>query len=113
VDGRGDPLSIAVTAAKVNDGKRIEEVSNAIVVKRQRTLLRRNKHLCADAGYRSAENPRIIDAHGFLLRHLPAAALVRSKRSAMALLSSSSALPRTVRARALSAAGNDRLRARD
>jgi hypothetical protein len=37
VDGRGVPLSIIVTAANVNDGKRIEEVLLAIVVKRKRT----------------------------------------------------------------------------
>jgi putative transposase len=66
VDGRGVPLSIVVTAANVNDGKRLDEVLNAIVVKRRRTPVRRNKHLCADAGYRSAENLRIIDAHGYI-----------------------------------------------
>jgi putative transposase len=66
VDGRGVPLSIIVTAANVNDGKRIEEVLGAIVVKRKRTPLRRSKHLCADAGYRSAEVLRIIDSHGYI-----------------------------------------------
>jgi putative transposase len=66
VDGRGVPLSIVVTAANVNDGKRIDEVLNAIVIKRERTPTRRNKHLCADAGYRSAENLQIIDAHGYI-----------------------------------------------
>jgi len=59
-------LSIIVTAANVNDGKRIEEVLLAIVVKRKRTPLRRSKHLCADAGYRSAEALRIIDSHGYI-----------------------------------------------
>lgn len=66
MDGRGVPLSIIVTAANVNDGKRIEEVLLAIVVKRKRTPLRRSKHLCADAGYRSAEALRIIDSHGYI-----------------------------------------------
>ena len=66
MDGRGVPLSIVVTAANVNDGKRIDEVLSAIVVNRRRTPVRRNKHLCADAGYRSAENLRIIDAHGYI-----------------------------------------------
>jgi IS5 family transposase len=36
------------------------------VVKRKRPPIRRTKHLCADAGYRSAENLRIIDAHGYI-----------------------------------------------
>lgn len=64
VDGRGVPLSIIVTAANVNDGKRLDAVLSAIVIKRP--PVRRSKHLCADAGYRSAENLRVIDAHGYI-----------------------------------------------
>lgn len=60
VGGRGVPLSIIVTGAKVNDGKRIDEVFSAIAVKRQQTPKRRNKHLCADAAYRSAEVLEVI-----------------------------------------------------
>ena len=59
-------MSLIVTAANVNDGKRIDEVLSAIVIKRERPPVRRNKHLCADAGYRSAENLRIIDEHGYI-----------------------------------------------
>ena len=66
MDGRGVPLSLIVTAANVNDGKRLDEVLQAIVVKRERPPVRRNKHLCADAGYRSAENLRVIDGHGYI-----------------------------------------------
>ena len=55
VDGRGVPLSLVVTAANVNDGKRLDEVLSAIVIKRKLTPLR-SKHLCADAGSRSADN---------------------------------------------------------
>ena len=66
MDGRGVPLSIIVTAANVNDGKRIDEVLSAIVIKRDPTPIRRSKHLCADAGYRSAEALRIIDSHGYI-----------------------------------------------
>ena len=66
VDGRGVPLSIVVTAANVNDGKRIEQVLDAIVITRKRPPMRRSKHLCADAGYRSAEALRIIDKHGYI-----------------------------------------------
>jgi len=66
VDGRGVPLSLIVTAANVNDGKRINEVLSAIVIQRESAPVRRNKHLCADAGYRSADNVRIIEAHGYI-----------------------------------------------
>jgi putative transposase len=66
VDGRGVPLSIVVTAANVNDGKRLNEVLSAIVIKRKRPPVRRSEHLCADAGNRSAENLRIIQAHGYI-----------------------------------------------
>jgi putative transposase len=59
-------LSIIVTGANVNDGKRIDEVLKAIVVKRPRTPVRRNKHLCADAGFRSKEAIGIMEAHGYI-----------------------------------------------
>ena len=55
-----------MTAANVNDGTRINEVLSTIVVEREPTPVRRNKHLCADAGYRSADNVRIIEAHGYI-----------------------------------------------
>ena len=55
-----------MTAANVNDGKRLDEVLSAIVVKRARPPQRRNKHLCADAGYRSADNLRVINKHGYI-----------------------------------------------
>jgi len=66
VDGRGVPLSIVVTGASVNDGKRLDAVLGAIMVDRAPTPLRRNKHLCTDAGYRSAENLRVIEEHGYI-----------------------------------------------
>ncbi|WP_169200595.1 IS5 family transposase [Aromatoleum buckelii] len=66
VDGRGVPLSLIVTGANVNDGKRLNEVLNAIVVKRRCPPVRRSKHLCADAGYRSAENLRTIETHRYI-----------------------------------------------
>jgi IS5 family transposase len=59
-------LSLIVTAANVNDGKRLDAVLGAIVVQRKGTPVRRSKHLCADAGYRSAENLRIIEEHGYI-----------------------------------------------
>lgn len=66
MDGRGVPLSLIVTGANVNDGKRLNEVLNAIVVKRRCPPVRRSKHLCADAGYRSAENLRTIETHRYI-----------------------------------------------
>jgi transposase len=64
VDGRGVPLSIIVTAANVNDGKRVDEVLGAIVLKRPSDRI--EEHLCADAGYRSVENRAIIEKHGYI-----------------------------------------------
>ncbi len=66
VDGRGVPLSLIVTAANVNDGKRLDAVLGAIVVQRACTPVRRSKHLCADAGYRSTEHLRVIKEHGYI-----------------------------------------------
>ena len=66
LDGRGVPLSLIVTGANVNDGKRIDEVLGAIMVNRDRTPFRRSKHLCADAGYRGADYLRIIESHGYI-----------------------------------------------
>jgi IS5 family transposase len=59
-------LSLIVTAANVNDGKRLDAVLGAIVVKRPCPPQRRSKHLGADAGYRSAENLRLIEQHGYI-----------------------------------------------
>lgn len=55
-----------MTGANVNDGKRLDQVLSAIVVKRESPPFRRNKHLCADAGYRSAQNLGIIAQHGYI-----------------------------------------------
>lgn len=59
-------MSIIVTGANVNDGKRIDEVLSAIIVRRKPTPSRRSKHLCADAGYRSAEAMQIILSHDYI-----------------------------------------------
>lgn len=66
MDGRGVPLSIVVTGANVNDSKRLEKVLQKIAIKRPMPIQRRNKHLCADAGYRGAELLRIIEWHGYI-----------------------------------------------
>jgi putative transposase len=66
VDGRGVPLSLIVTGANVNDGRRIDEVLSAVQIQRELTPIRRSKHLCADAGYRGADYLRIMQAHGYI-----------------------------------------------
>lgn len=66
MDGRGVPLSLIVTGANVHDSKRLEEVLDAIEVERPDPTLRRNKHLCADAGYYGADNYKIIVEHGYI-----------------------------------------------
>jgi IS5 family transposase len=55
-----------VTAANVNDGTRLEQLLKEIAIKRPMPAKRRSKHLCADAGYRSAELLRIIEWHGYI-----------------------------------------------
>ena len=59
-------MSLIVTGANVNDGKRLDEVLTVIMVKRPSPAHQRSKHLCADAGYRSAECLRIIDEHDYI-----------------------------------------------
>jgi IS5 family transposase len=59
-------LSLIVSGANVHDCKRLEAVLGAIVIKRKDPPNRRNKHLCADAGYRGAEHLRTIERHGYL-----------------------------------------------
>lgn len=50
-----------MTAANVNDGKLLDPVLTAIALKRKSPAIRRSKHLCADAGYRSAEYLQIYN----------------------------------------------------
>ena len=59
-------MSLIVSGANVHDCKRLDDVLGAIVVKRQDPPHRRNKHLCADAGYRGAEHFRAIEGHGYI-----------------------------------------------
>lgn len=66
MDGRGVPLSLVVTAANVNDITQLEAVLEASMVKRKAPTVRRTKHLCADAGYRSQRAKQIVQAHGYI-----------------------------------------------
>jgi putative transposase len=59
-------LSFIVTAANVNDITMPGAVLEAIVVIRRQPPLRRSKHLCADAGYRSRAGLETIKAHGYI-----------------------------------------------
>lgn len=66
MDGRGVPLSLIVTGANVHDCKKLGAVLDAIMVEREDPSLRRNKHLCADAGYRGAANLDAIVSRGYI-----------------------------------------------
>ena len=66
VDGRGVPLSIIVTGANRHDVSQLEAVLDGIVVQRPQSPARRNKHLCADAGYTGAPALGIIEKRGYI-----------------------------------------------
>ena len=66
MDGRGVPLSIIVTGANRHDVSQLEAVLDGIVVQRPQSPARRNKHLCADAGYTGAPAPGIIEKRGYI-----------------------------------------------
>lgn len=66
MDGRGVPLSIIVTGANVHDVTQIDAVLSACMVKRKIPAQRRDKHLCADNGYRGVKALAVILAHGYI-----------------------------------------------
>ena len=66
VDGNGVPLSLVVTGANRHDVSQLEAVLDAIVVQRANPPHRRNKHLCADAGYTGAPALKVIEEHGYI-----------------------------------------------
>jgi IS5 family transposase len=66
VDGRGVPLSLVVTGANEHDVTQLDQVLQAIMVKRKTPATRRSKHLCADAGYRGRRALGIIESHGYI-----------------------------------------------
>jgi transposase len=66
VDGRGVPLSIVVTGANRHDVSQLQAVLDRVMVNRPNPPKRRNKHLCADAGYTGAPALKIIEDHGYI-----------------------------------------------
>ena len=66
VDDRGVPLSIIVTGANRHDVSQLAAVLDAIAVERPDPPERRNKHLCADAGYTGAPALQLIEEHGYI-----------------------------------------------
>lgn len=66
MDGRGVPLSLVVTGANEHDVTQLDQVLQAIMVKRKAPGTRRSKHLCADAGYRGRGALEIIESHGYI-----------------------------------------------
>ena len=55
-----------MTGAHRHDVSQLEAVLSAILVKRIDPPQRRNKHLCADAGYYGKAALAIIEAHGYI-----------------------------------------------
>ena len=66
MDGRGVPLSLVVTGANEHDVTQLDQVLQAIMVKREIPSIRRSKHLCADARYRGRRALEIIESHGYI-----------------------------------------------
>ena len=66
MDARGVPLSLVVTGANQHDVTQLDQVLQAIMVKRKTPVTRRSKHLCADAGYRGWRALEIIESHGYI-----------------------------------------------
>ena len=66
VDGRGVWLSIVVSGVNEHDVTQIDAVLQSIMVKRKTPPQRRNKHLCADAGYRGKPAMKVIVDRGYI-----------------------------------------------
>jgi hypothetical protein len=55
-----------VTAANKHDVTQLDQVLQAIMVKRKTPAIRRSKHLCADAGNRGWRALEVIESHGYI-----------------------------------------------
>jgi putative transposase len=68
VDGRGLPLSIAVSGANVHDSKLLDRTLAQIVVPRPEAAPGQQQYLCLDAGYVGYPVRKIARKHGYYLR---------------------------------------------
>ena len=69
VDGRGLPLSIAVSGANLHDSKLLDPTLAQVVVPRPEvTGWKNQQHLCLDAGYVGDPVSRIARKHGYYPR---------------------------------------------
>ena len=68
VDGRGLPLSIAVSGANVHDSKLLDQTLAQIVAQRPEATWRNQQYLCLDAGYVGYPVRKIASKHGYYLR---------------------------------------------
>ena len=55
-----------MTGANRHDVSQLQAVLDGVMVNRPNPPQRRNKHLCADAGYTGAPALKIIEAHGYI-----------------------------------------------
>ena len=65
VDGRGTPLSLAVTGANAHDVTQLETVLDGIAVERPAATCASPQHLCADKGYSGKPALEIIMSRGY------------------------------------------------
>jgi transposase len=68
VDGRGLPLSIAVSGANVHDSKLLDRTLAQIVVPRPEANREHQQYLCLDAGYIGYPVRKIARQYGYYLR---------------------------------------------
>jgi transposase len=68
VDGRGLPLSIAVSGANVHDSKLLDRTLAQVVVQRPKATWNNQQYLCLDAGYVGYPVSKVARKHGYYLR---------------------------------------------
>lgn len=66
VDARGAPLSLTVTGANRHDVTQLGKVLAMQKMWLPPPLIRRSKHLCADAGYRGAQAEELMNKAGYI-----------------------------------------------
>jgi len=71
IDGRGVPISVAVSGANVHDQKLLADTLDGIPVRRPKPKPRRPQHLCLDKGY-TGEPAQRVARHRHYIPHVPA-----------------------------------------